>query len=70
MTSWADVVTNWGSSVITNWGSSFKLAQPFLQNGQIFAGITNQGNYYKLGHNTSISDGFSTDRKNNDFFFR
>ena len=33
---------------VTNWGSFYKLRQNVLQ---IWAGITNQSNYYKLGHN-------------------
>ena len=37
-----------GASVVTNLDSYCKLGQPLLQIG---SGITNQGNYYILGHN-------------------
>ena len=42
-------VTNWGGFITTNWGKCcYKLGQNVLQIG---AGITNQGNHYKLGRN-------------------
>ena len=45
----ANIVTNWGGFITTNWGRCcYKLGQNVLQIG---AGITNQGNHYKLGRN-------------------
>ena len=52
-------VTNWGSfvllqiraNVVTNQGNRYYKIGQLLQIG---AGITNQGNYYKLGHNSSF----------------
>ena len=43
-------ITNWGSLIITNQVSYYELGQPLLQIG---AAITNSGNYYKLGHNST-----------------
>ena len=39
-----------GASAVTIWHCYYKLGQLLLQNR---AAITNQGNYYKLGHSTS-----------------
>ena len=49
-----NVVTNWDSFITTNWGSYYKLGNRYYKIGellQIGAGITNLGNYCKLGHN-------------------
>ena len=54
---WAAFLLQIPASFITNQSSYYKLGQPLLEIG---AAITNWGNYYKLGHNsTSLLIGFA-----------
>ena len=43
-----------GASIVTNWDSYYNRYYKLGQLLQIGVGITNQGNYYKLGHNTIL----------------